>query len=1085
MRVNLPSNSLLCNKRNIVFTKSNENKSKSSNTTLKQKAQELASSATQAPARITTALKDKEQLSKIKAATRQEAGNLAHYAVNIPSTVTSAIGVRKYQKLFSPEAETIYNRAIQIARTCNSEWVESKHFWLASLMETYKFLKEIDEGKAKYDQDCPRHKFLYMMLNEISEEPSLDINEDKTRKKVKKVILKYIKKVKEDFEQEVKEKPAKEKPSYSSAPVPSKSALKELEEVHNMMVKASDGVETFYDSYFYMIAANSTDRNLKTYYEEFLYDLEKALMIDDPEEESKFHLGFYDEKADSLWKTVDMGKDAIVLCEHDNDSSIKYLRNSFENLIKKPGKSYRNLNKDNTEIITLNNYADLEFMHKLIKEKSKANAKTGKTTIIIREDLAQTMALSSIGTIGETGVRLGGNSIKVLANTDSDDNKNSNVRLIFTTSPAIYEANMNNMMSRFLGDYTPLELSEITSSEAKEYLTDEKGLEFVKNKLGKNIDKKAIQRAIELTNDKQGNYPDKAMNLLNRVSNYFIESDSVSEEQVLEYIKQMQQLTESQDTEDEGTIIYNTHKTLSDIAGSQMTRDAAQAVVDEIKNNPQTKGYLIYQSRHTSNGGGRRNTAEAIAGEAQIPMIVINAKEFLQKDFVSLSNNPNFAEQKMKKIIAKVKTQAKATPNQTAMIFIENFDEFATDPYKGYPVDTYAQKAFSQLLDEMKKAQSEKSVNIIVMGSVNYPQVIDDNIKKPGRFMDKIVVYPPQDEDETEKVIRYLIERENKFNIMGDKEQQDEIIKFAALTASRFSVVNIMNMLETALSVSIGRGKSAIDKADITEAYLRTTSGIVRKSRISDHRKKIVTSHEAGHALTAQIMYNIAKKQEGQKWTIPDRLNFITLDPRGDYGGAMYPVNNENEEYSFEKIMADLICDYGGHSSEKVLYRFTGSWGISEDMLQARYLAEEAVTIMGMGPTAGVRHYPRDIFGKLDVTEKQKQMIADDEEKLLSTAETISDMIIEKYQGFIQEFTDRHWEKVCTGECIITSEEFNQELNDWIEAQSPETRDGLEKLEGEIIKLMNEAKYGNSETQERNFEEEILKRAKERRDRLS
>ena len=139
-------------------------------------------------------------------------------------------------------------------------------------------------------------------------------------------------------------------------------------------------------------------------------------------------------------------------------------------------------------------------------------------------------------------------------------------------------------------------------------------------------------------------------------------------------------------------------------------------------------------------------------------------------------------------------------------------------------------------------------------------------------------------------------------------------------------------------------------------------SRVTNKYKTSDHRKKIVTSHEAGHALTLQIMYNAAAKQKNMPWRLPDKVNFITLDPRGYYGGAMFHKDSENEENTFEKIIADLVCSYGGHSAEKTLYDYSGSYGITSDLENARYLAEAAVADMGMGAKTGVRHIKRNYF---------------------------------------------------------------------------------------------------------------------------
>ncbi len=971
---------------------------------------------------------------------------------SIPAAIASTLEINGFKKIFTQEAETTYNNAVKLARRYKSPTVEARHLWLSSLLEMEKYLEEINDGTAKFD-DYTRQKFTQMIATSVVNGHTLDLNEDETREKLQGVVKKHIEVVKSDFEKE-----ALSRPAFSSIPVPSKSLLKQLNEVYNLMYQNSN-FETFYDSYYYLMAANSRDKKLKEYFEDFMFDTQNAIMVEDKSKESKFHLSFFDEKANTLWESVDMGNDTIVLCDSENKSAAGYLKSSFENLIKKPNAKYRSINKDNVEIINLNNFANLDFLSDLMAEINKKSKKTGKTTVIVG-NIMSIMGGNSIGQQDENSFVVDTKKIMALANKDSKGNKNPNIRFIFTMDPSSYYGNLQGgILTDIIKEYAVQTLPAITAEDARKYLTDEKGVSYIKNELGKDIDVKTIKKAIYLTNDDKGNYPDKVLDLLKRVSMYFVDSDSITTEQLDKYIRQIESLSEASDSEEEINITYNTGKTLNDIVGSQMTKEAAKSVVDEIKNCPKTKGYLIYQSNYTSDGGGRRNTAEAIAGELKIPMITIDAKEFLMKDLSALYQNPNFAELKIKTLITKAKAQARTNQYKTAMLYIENFDNFATDPYKGYSVDSYEQKAFSQLLLEMGKARKEDGANLVVMGSVNNRGVIDDNIRKPGKFMDEIVVYPPMDDNEIKDIIKYYVKK-MKLNIEGDKQKQNEIIEHTAITADGFSVVDIMYLLETARSVSLERNKKAIDKADMTEAYLRTIYGRTNKYKTSDHSKKIVTSHEAGHALTLQIMYNVAAKQSDMPWKLPDKVDFITLDPRGYYGGAMFHKDGENKENTFEKIMADLVCSYGGHSAEKILYDYSGSYGITSDMEKARYLAEAAVTDMGMGAKTGVRHIKRNYFGELDVSGKQKEIIEEDEEAILSAAEKISNKILEEYKDFIEQFTQKYWQRVGSGECIITSDEFNQDLQDWLSKQTRDKRYNLEALEDKIAKCINDVKHG-------------------------
>ena len=231
---------------------------------------------------------------------------------------------------------------------------------------------------------------------------------------------------------------------------------------------------------------------------------------------------------------------------------------------------------------------------------------------------------------------------------------------------------------------------------------------------------------------------------------------------------------------------------------------------------------------------------------------------------------------------------------------------------------------------------------------------------------------------------------------------------------------------------------------------------------MSDSWKKIVTSHEAGHALTLQIMYDIAEKQN-IPWHLPDKVNFITLDPRGDYGGAMYHKSSSNKTMSFEKIMSNIVCSYGGHSAESIIYNMTnGSWGISADLEGITAFARAAVMDMGMGPKTGVAHIQRNAYGEPNVSDAKKQSIESDVDLFLNTGKEISDMIVENYKDFIIQFTERYSSRVGTGECIVPSEQFEKELNEW-KSKLPESKqEELKNMEETILTLIQKAKTGEN-----------------------
>lgn len=959
--------------------------------------------------------------------------------------------VREMKANFTPEAEDIYNSTQEFAKSIGAKEIETWHFYYTSLLALKNYIQELDDGRANHEEET-RLKLPFELENMIAENCTALTNE-KARAKIAKVIDEHIGIIENDFIQEEIAKPqSKIKMPSLSKPQLSKDCADDLVGTYDLVANEMES-DVYYDAYFYTSAYHTRDKKLSKEARDFVFDLQNALMVDDVDKKKKNHLRFYDEKADVIWKNLSLKNDTICLYPSEDMESSQYLISSFINLVNKPNQSYKGIDPKNTDIVLLNKRATFEYLNKALKKAKHDPENKDKTTVFIA---------NAIDLLKQSNNQLTEADLQTLMNeANNKEGDNRNVRLVLTMTPETYYANTQKGagLASYFSKYAVQTLPSLNASDAIAFLTDENGLKFVANETKGEFSKETITKAVELTAQDGGNYPDKALNFLASAKKYYIDKDEITTKDLEVFAAETKKLSETSNVGDDIKVVYDTGKRLSDIVGSPMTRADAETIVNQIKTRTiGTKGISAYLDNGTSYGGGRRHTAEAIAGEAGIPMITINAQDFALKDIDMLSQNADLSEMKIRKIVSLAKAQAQANPNKTAMIFIENFDNFAANPLYGVS-SIYEQKAFSQLLSEMDNARKNDDVNLVVVGSVNMPEVIDMNVMKPYKFLDSIIVFPPQDTDERKDVLNYYVNKLN-LNIEGEtEEEKQKVIKDLADTTKGFTVVDLIYLLETSKSVIAERGKDKIGSADFVEAFLRTTSGRPNRAYIPAERKKIVTSHEAGHALTLQLMYEIAKKQ-GVAWHLPNKVNFITLDPRANYGGAMYPKDSENEELSFEAMIADMICTYGGHASENVLYNMSGSWGITGDMEQAESLARIAVLDMGMGPKTGVRHVRRNALGAPDVSNEKMRDIEADCDSFHKGAKNIADAIIEEYKGFIEEFTEKHYGKVGTGECLVSSEEFINELNAWRKAQPKEKQEEMEALEKEILSDIEKLKTG-------------------------
>ena len=950
----------------------------------------------------------------------------------------------KIQDYFSAEAQKIYDTAVDIAKYTNSSQIEMWHLYYASLLALQAALGDIDSEEINADNIVKRNA-LYITVAELSGVDTDEFKQEEIRKIAIDVVDKHIKLAQEAyFPKTTDENEEKKQLSFNlgkkqiNIPLPTPKKItkpklsKEAEnELAALYVNAGNNTKDaiFYDAYFLSCALNYPDRKITKIATSFIHELEERIAVKS-NEKAKKPIEFYNNYADILEKNFNIGNDVIVTYDKDDV-------NGRDNLLNSIIAKYKNTD---TEVIALNDYADYEFFNYFARKNTKDKA---KKKVIIAD-----FASMGVRTKANTGsVILTQDELDSMRNL-TKDKKNPNIRIVLTMPLEAYIANnANPMIKDVFKTYNNLSLPTMNVDEAKKYLTDKNGLEYLKEAVGVDLSGEVVEKAIELTAQDKGFYPVKIVDLLSGLVRYNINKKELTPELLEQYVKENTALGKIKDTDEQSfQIDLNTKNRLNDIMGTPMTKAEALNIVNQIKKGTfKTKGYTIYQANGSAYGGGRRHTAQAIAGETGIPMITINAKDFALKEWDAQSANSDFSEMKIKRIITAAKAQAEANPNKTAMIFIENFDNFGANSLYGIS-SAYEQKAFNQLLLEMKKAKQEDKVNLLVIGSVNHSELLDENILKPDKFLNTILVYQPMDAKSRREIIEYYI---NKMNlpIKGENEEEKaKVIQNISETTQGFSVVDLMYLLETAKSVSLERDKKSIDDYDLTEAYLQVTSGRVNTYESTEQRNRIVAAHEAGHAINLYIMNEIEKENNIPQFMPRSNVNFITLDPRGNFGGAMYYKPDKNDEYNIHTVMADLVCSYGGHTVEKLLYNQNGSWGISCDIENITKTATQAVLHLGMGPRTGTRKILFGPNGDLIASEKKKREIEEDIDYLCHTAKEISEMIVEAYKPFIQQFSDKYYSKVGSGDCLITKEQFVKELNEWINSLTDEQKAKLEQV---------------------------------------
>ena len=972
--------------------------------------------------------------------------NPAYYNINFTGLLGNESKKRfdVLREEFTPVTEKIWEMSAALAQRHNHLYVSYNHVFAILLVELIKLIDKLDSNELNYSEVTRFFSHLY--LDNFVGYDNL-FKEKNTRSKIRPILEKYLKETLGEIEN-------------SDVPrrkilkaTPSGEFVKDLEVAYSQIKNKSQESDYFTDDILFNCLQNGSNAKISHKIENMIFEIQQQVMVDDSISKEKNHLQFYDTLADTVWKNIDMGDDVFITYEGDNLEAQQHLISSFVNLIKKPGQEYSHLNSKNTKIIVYNANAIFEPMITLL-DKIKSDPSTNYVIIYNFKQILRKNTLMEQ------------RSVISLNQKEQDLLRNShipNLRFVLLSDKDTYYANASQdaPLGEVLKHYQLLSIPMINNEGAKEILASTKGQNYIKSKTGKLFSFDAIRFSIEITNDFEGHYPEKAIKYMFKAATYFVNKDKITSEDMRVYEKELSKIQQKTQnvSQSEFKVIFNTDKKLDDIVGSPMTKAEAASIVNQIIMNKKgiVKGYTAFLDNGTSYGGGRKHTAECIAGEAEIPMIVINARDFALKDIDALSQNANLSELKIKKLVTTARAQAEANKNKTAMIYIENFDSFGSNPLYGIS-SIYEQKAFSQLLEEMNNLRKNSDINIVIVGSTNYPDALDEDIMKPYKFLNKIIVYSPQDENDREDILKYYVKK-NNLKVGNNEQEEKEILRNAAETTIGFSVVDIIYLLEKAEEIATERKKEIIDKYDMTEAYLQTTTGRVSSKHMEAHENDLVAKHECGHAIALQVMYDIAKK--GNKpWHLPDKVNFITLDPRGMYGGAMYSKDSENNEYSFEKVFSGLVCDFGGFSCEKRFFNMEGSYGITQDISQATNMARFAVEKMGMGPKTGRISVGSSSIGTFDVSSTLKTKIEIDIYTFLKNAEFVSDKIVEVYEDFIEKFAQKYKDRVGTGDCIITSMEFEKELQKWKDNLSEEKKEELLELEKLILNVIEQSKKG-------------------------
>ena len=480
-------------------------------------------------------------------------------------------------------------------------------------------------------------------------------------------------------------------------------------------------------------------------------------------------------------------------------------------------------------------------------------------------------------------------------------------------------------------------------------------------------------------------------------------------------------------SEDGGT------KTFKDVAGLKEEKEEVQELIDFLKNPKKftkmgariPKGVLLVGPP----GTGKTLLAKAVAGEAKVPFFYISGSDFVEL-FVGVGASR----------VRDMFKQAKQTA--PCLIFIDEIDAVGRERGTGVGGGhDEREQTLNQLLSEMDGFSENEG--IIIIAATNRPDVLDPALLRPGRFDRQVTVGRP-DVKEREEILK--VHAKNKVLAPSVK------LKAIAERTPGYSGADLENLLNEAALLAVRRDKNAITMDEIDEASDRVLMGPAKTSRkVTDYEKKIVSYHEAGHAVSGIVLPN------------GEEVHKITIIPRGMAGGytQMLPKEERTLVYTKKELEEQIITLLSGRVSEET---FLGeiSTGASDDLKRATKIARSMVTEYGMSSLGAVQleHRSESVFLGRDYN--QTKNFSD--QVALEIDKEVRKIIDECYKQ-AQEILKKHKNLVEVLAKVLAEKETltKEEIEDIVEANSDIKIKREEKLSDEIKEEEKENKEMKSE----------------------
>ncbi|MCL5780506.1 MAG: ATP-dependent zinc metalloprotease FtsH [Firmicutes bacterium] len=363
--------------------------------------------------------------------------------------------------------------------------------------------------------------------------------------------------------------------------------------------------------------------------------------------------------------------------------------------------------------------------------------------------------------------------------------------------------------------------------------------------------------------------------------------------------------------------------TFEDVAGADEVKEELSEIVDFLKNPKKfneigakiPKGVLLFGPP----GTGKTLLARAVAGEAGVPFFSISGSDFVEM-FVGVGASR----------VRDLFEQAKK--NAPCIVFIDEIDAVGRQRGAGLGGGhDEREQTLNQLLVEMDGFNPNEG--IIIVAATNRPDILDPALLRPGRFDRQVVVDQP-DVKGREEIL--------KVHAKGKPLEEDVNLEVLARRTPGFTGADLANLMNEAALLAARFGKKKVGMRELEDSIERVIAGPEKKSKvISEKEKRLVSYHEAGHALVGYLLPNT------------DPVHKVSIIPRGRAGGYTLLLPKEDRYYMTKSMLLDhVVMLLGGRVAEDVVLKEI-STGAQNDLERATGTVRRMIMEYGMSEELG------------------------------------------------------------------------------------------------------------------------------------